>query len=154
MKPWSRSSLPGSSLGFAHQLGSVQLQPVGFNCCRRLRCAVDAKWKTGSQPLMFSTDKHERGSVASKGRGFGWKSQGICKENSGGAKFAQGPRAFLVQHCWRQRLMRSASDPHLYFVLSSQSLASSLCFCYSSCYWSGCLSNFPSPWKTHTWAYL
>lgn len=34
--PWSRSSsLPGSSLGFTQQLGSMQPQPVGFDCCRR-----------------------------------------------------------------------------------------------------------------------
>lgn len=129
------------------------LSQLGLIAADAVRCAVGCK--VGNRlPTPCALNKHKRGPVASKGRGFGWESQGICRGNSGGAGFAQGPGAFLVQHCWRQCLMRSVSDPHLYFLLSSQGLASSLSFCYSSCYWSGCLSNFPSPWKTHPWAHL
>lgn len=127
---------------------------LGLIAADAVRCAVGCKVENRLSTPHVLNRQTRKGSVASKGRRFGREIQGICRGNSGGARFAEGPRAFLVQHCWRQCLMSSVSDPHLYFLLSSHGLESNLCFCYSSCYWSGCLSNFPSPWKTHPWVYL
>lgn len=52
MKPWTRSVLPGSRLGLTPQLGSMQPQPVGFNCCRcRMLCSGMQSGKQAFNPL-------------------------------------------------------------------------------------------------------
>lgn len=68
MTPWSRSSsLPGSSLGFTQQLGSMQPQPVGFDCCRRrtLRSGMQSG-KQASNPLC--SQQTQKGSCGFKGQ--------------------------------------------------------------------------------------